>query len=183
MAKYARILNGRVAEILQLDADPAALFHADLVATMRPATPDVEEGWSWDGTKFSPAPAPALEDLRAAKIATIIAATDADLARGAPVEGGLRVALDDGSRADLTALASTATAVVISNGAIAWPDSYARGWITMENVRVPLATASEALAFAAAVGGYYSAIVQHRRDLKDAALAATSAEELDAITV
>lgn len=128
-------------------------------------------------------PLPTLEDLRAAKIAAILVATGEDLAHGAPVAGGLHVALDDGSRSDLTALASTATAVMISNGAIAWPDSYARGWITVENERVPLATPSEGLAFAAAVGGYYSAIVQHRRDLKDAALAATSAAELDAIMV
>ena len=146
------------------------------------APDNVVAGFIYSGGGFSPPP-PMLEDLRAAKIAEIIAETDADLARGAPVDGGLHVSLDDGSRSDLTALASTATAVLISNGAIAWPDSYARGWITVENARVPLPTASEGLAFAAAVGGYYSAIVQHRRDLKDAALAATSAAELEAITV
>lgn len=135
-----------------------------------------------NGYSASP-PAPTLEDLRAAKIEEINEVFNACIAAGAPVADDLHVALDDGSRTDLTALASTATAVMISNGAIAWPDSYARGWITVENIRVPLPTASDGLAFAAAVGGYYSAIVQQWRDLKDAALAATSAAELDAIAV
>lgn len=137
---------------------------------------------TWTGSGWSLA-APTIDELRAAKIAAITAATGEDLARGAPVDGGLHVALDDGSRADLTALASTAVAVLISGGSVTWPESYAQGWITVENTRVPLPTASDGLAFAAAVGGYYSAIIQHRRDLKDAALAAPSAAELDAIVV
>ena len=39
------------------------------------------------------------------------------------------------------------------------------------------------LALAASVGDWYAAIVQHRRDLKDAALAAEDAAALDAIDV
>jgi hypothetical protein len=129
------------------------------------------------------APGPTMDDLRAAKLLAIVAKANDLLSAGAPVSGGLHVALDDGSRTDLTALASTATAVLISSGTVTWPDSYSRGWITIENVRVPLATAADGLAFAASVGNYYSAIMQHRRDLKDAALASSDEAALDAIDI
>ena len=122
-----------------------------------------------------------IDDLRAAKIAAIVAAADALLATGAPVNGGLHVALDDGARADLTAMATTATAA--ASGAIAWPEAYARGWITIENTRIPIVTPAAGLTLAASVGDWYAAIVQHRRDLKDAALAAEDAAALDAIDV
>lgn len=125
------------------------------------------------------APEPTIEDLRSAKIAAINMAADALLGAGAPVDGGLHVALDDGSRADLTAMAATATAALA--GAISWPEGYARGWITIENVPIPLATAAVGLTLAATVGDWYAAIIQHRRDLKDAALAAADKAALDAI--
>ncbi|MBS1168037.1 MAG: hypothetical protein H6R00_4062 [Proteobacteria bacterium] len=128
-----------------------------------------------------PVPEPTIEDLRAAKIAAITSTAAALLDKGAPVDGGLHVALDDGSRADLTAMAATATAA--ASGAVSWPDSYARGWIAIENVRIPLATPAAGLALAASAGDYYAAIVQHRRDLKDAALVAEDAATLDAIDV
>ncbi|MCM5557345.1 hypothetical protein [Pleomorphomonas sp. JP5] len=132
----------------------------------------------WDGTAWTDRPA-SLEDLRAVKLAAISSAADALLASGAPVSGGLHIALDDGSRSDLTAMAATATAA--SAGAVSWPDSYSRGWITIENIRIPLATPAAGLTLAASVGEYYAAVVQHRRDLKDAALAAVDAAALDAI--
>lgn len=128
--------------------------------------PDLEPTWS-------------LDDIRAAKLAAISATADALLATGVPIDGGLHIALDDGSRADLTAMAATATAA--SAGAVTWPESYSRGWISVENVRIPLATPVAGLTLAASVGNWYAAIVQHRRDLKDAALAAEDAAALDAI--
>lgn len=124
---------------------------------------------------------PGMDDIRAAKIAAISASADALLSAGAPVASGLHVALDDGSRADLTAMASTATAA--SASAVSWPESYSRGWITIENVRIPLATPADGLALAASVGDWYAAVIQHRRDLKDAALAAGDAAALDAIDI
>lgn len=126
-------------------------------------------------------PAPSLDDLRTAKIAAIVAASATRLATGAPINSALHVALDDGSRADLTAMAATATVAV--SGAVPWPDSYARGWIAIENVRIPLPKPADGLALASAVGNYYAAIVQHRRDLKDAALAARDEEALSAVDV
>ena len=136
--------------------------------------------WLADGNVISPF-ASTLDDLRAAKLAAITSAANALLAAGAPVTGGLHVALDDGSRADLTAMAATASAAL--TGAVSWPESYARGWIAVENVRIPLATPADGLTLAASVGDWYAAVIQHRRDLKDAALAAEDAAALDAIDV
>ncbi len=124
-------------------------------------------------------PPPSMADLRTAKIVSITKAADAMLAAGAPVSGGLHVALDDSSRQDVTALGTTAATAL--GGAVPWPDSYSRGWISIENVRIPLPTPTDGLMLAASVGNYYAAIVQHRRDLKDLALAATDADDLDAI--
>lgn len=126
-------------------------------------------------------PDPTLDDLRAAKLDGINATAAALLAAGAPVAGGLHVALDDGSRADLTAMAATATAA--SAGSVSWPESYSRGWIAIENTRIPLPTPADGLALAAAVGNYYAGLIQYRRDLKDAALAAEDEAALAAIDI
>lgn len=134
--------------------------------------------WLLAGNQIEPF-ASSLDNLRSAKLAAIYMIADALLAAGALVDGGLHIALDDGSRADLTAMAATATAA--SAGAVSWPESYSRGWIAIENVRIPLATPADGLALAASVGEYYAALVQHRRDLKDAALAAGDEAALDAI--
>jgi hypothetical protein len=142
------------------------------------ATDEVFQGWRHDGASFH-APTRPVEDLRSEKTADIVAKANELLTAGAPVTGGLHVALDDGSRADLTAMAQMATNAM--GGALAWSDSYARGWITVENIRIPLATPAEGLALAASVGNFYAAVMQHRRDLKDAALAAKDAAALDAI--
>jgi len=126
-------------------------------------------------------PPPTFEELRSSKIAAIVSAANALLITGAPVDSTLHIALDDGSRADLTAMAATATAA--ASGSVPWPESYARGWITIENIRIPLTTPSAGLALAASVGNYYAALIQHRRDLKDAALAAEDEAALDAIDI
>ena len=138
-------------------------------------------GWTFDGANWAPPVGPllSLDDLRTLKIAAITSAANALLAAGAPATGGLHVALDDGSRSDLTAMAATASAA--ASGAVSWPESYARGWIAVENVRIPLPTPADGLALAASAGDWYAAVVQHRRDLKDAALAAEDAAALDAI--
>lgn len=135
--------------------------------------PDGAGGWT--------AEEPTIVDLRSAKLDTIVAKASELLGAGAPTSHGLRIALDDASRSDLTAMAATATAA--ASGAVAWPESYSRGWISIENVRIPLPTPIDGLTLAASAGDYYAAIVQHRRDLKDASLAAASAAVLDAIDV
>jgi hypothetical protein len=130
-------------------------------------------------------PAPTLAEARAAKVAAINAQRDLVLAAGAPY-GSARIAVHDGARADLSGMAAYATTVLITAATpapIAWPDSYALGWIATDNSRVPLPTAADGLALAAAVGAWYGAVVQHARTLKDQALAAADLAALDAIDV
>jgi len=125
-----------------------------------------------------------LEELCAAKIGAINTHASMLQAIGAPVISGgdmLHIALDDGSRADMTAMGATAGLAMA--GLVPWPDDYARGWISLENLRIPLPSASDGYALAQAVGAYYAALRQHCRDLKDAALAAADAAGLDAIDI
>ncbi|WP_336801813.1 DUF4376 domain-containing protein [Kaistia sp. MMO-174] len=119
-----------------------------------------------------------LDETRAAKFLAIVAQTEARLAAGAPV-GGLHVALDADARADMGAVATTAIAA--REGAVPWPEGYARGFITIENVRIPMPTPAEGLAVAAVVGDHYAALRQHSRDLKDLVEAAETIADVDAI--
>lgn len=172
------VTNGIVTNTVMLedDANPA-----DFGATAGPQEAAV--GWSFDGANWAapPEPAPSFEDLRKTKLDDITTFGDTLLSAGARVTNGLHVALDDSSRQDMTAMGTTALAA--ASGSIPWPDSYSRGWITIENVRIPLATPAAGLTLAASVGNYYAAVVQHRRDLKDQALAAVDAAALDAIDI
>jgi hypothetical protein len=73
------------------------------------------------------------------------------------------------------------TAIAASSGAVPWPEGYARGFITIENVRIPMPTPPDGLGLAAVVGDYYAELRQHARDLKDLAEAAETIADLDAI--
>lgn len=137
-------------------------------------------GYEFSGVEWIRKP-PTIVDLRASKAAAIVTKADTLLTVGAPADSGLHVALDERSLSDLAIMSGIATAA--ASGAVVWPDSYVRGWITVENVRIPLATPIAGLALAASVGNYYAAIVQHRRDLKDATLAAGDATVLEAIDI
>lgn len=116
-----------------------------------------------------------LADLVTAKVAAINLKRDEVLALGAPA-GGRRINVDDGARADIGGMGTTALASIVTGGVVPWPESYAMGWIAIDNQRVPLATPADALAFGAAVGDFYGTAVQNARTLKDAALAAAAAE-------
>ncbi|WP_336801723.1 DUF4376 domain-containing protein [Kaistia sp. MMO-174] len=120
-----------------------------------------------------------LEDLRAAKLDAIRDRTSLALQEGAPVPGGLHISLDDGARADVGSMATTAIAA--AGGYVPWPESYIRGFIAIENIRIPMTTPADGLALASVVGDFYAQIRQHSRDLKDAAEAATSKTALAAI--
>lgn len=109
-----------------------------------------------------------LEMRRATKVGAIDAERDRRLGLGALHEGR-RFSMSDTSRTDLGGMATTAALVLA--GALPWPESYAQGWISLDNSRLPLPTPAEGIALAAVVGVTYSAIVQHARTLKDAALA------------
>lgn len=129
-----------------------------------------------------PAPPSQFEANRLAVLAQIVAKVEALLAAGATIEHEeqiLHVALTDASRADVGGMATTAMAAI--GGAVPWPTSYSRGWITVENVRIPMPTPADGLSLAAQVGDYYASVVQNGRDLKDAVLAAEDQSDLDAI--
>lgn len=128
-------------------------------------------------------PVPTMEAARVAKVEAINARRDLALSVGAPY-GAARIAVHDGARADLSGMAAYATTVLITAATpapIAWPGSYALGWIATDNSRVPLPTAADGLALAAAVGAWYGAVVQHARTLKDEALAAADLASIEAI--
>lgn len=121
---------------------------------------------------------------RARKIQQVNRKVERLIAAGAPVATGeetLHIDMSDGSRADLTAMG--ATAIAAASEALPWPESYQLGWITRENVRIPLATPADGLVLAAGVGDLYAQIRQRGRDLKDAALAAQDDAALDAIDI
>ena len=60
MPRYARIVAGAVAELIDLPIGvlPAARFHPAIADACVPAGQDIVVGALWDGAHFSPAPAP-----------------------------------------------------------------------------------------------------------------------------
>lgn len=122
--------------------------------------------------------AAALAARRAAMTAAVEARKAALVGAGAPY-GGLHIALDIGSRADLGGMATTAALAAAET--VPWPADYAAGWISAENDRIPLDTPADGIALAAAAGAHYAAIVQRARTLKDAVLAAEDAAALDGV--
>lgn len=137
-------------------------------------------GWIVTDGALVPAPL-SIEDTRIMRIAAVDRRRDGLLALGAPA-GGYHIALDEGGiRSDMGSMATTALAAI--SGAVPWPIAYQRGWITIENIRIPLPTPADGLALAASVGAWYAGLVQHARDLKDALLAAGDEAALDAIDI
>jgi hypothetical protein len=72
MKTFARILDGRVAELLGTADDIRGLFHPSLVWVEVPEGQEVHENWTYDGTGFTPpmpepavSSAPSTAELRA----------------------------------------------------------------------------------------------------------------------
>lgn len=59
MRTYARVQDGSVAELLKTGSDITQLFHPSLVWIDVSADPQIQEGWRFDGKKFSPPQEPA----------------------------------------------------------------------------------------------------------------------------
>jgi hypothetical protein len=59
MKKFARIKDGRVAELLMTEGDIAAMFNPAIVWIDVSSGPGIAEGWSFDGANFGPRPPPA----------------------------------------------------------------------------------------------------------------------------
>lgn len=190
MKTWARLdQDDRVIEIFSFHTDPTHLFNPSWTWVECP--PGTKQHAVLNGAVFEnpdepePVDPPTpIEASRDVKIAQVTAKVAERLAAGRTIlhEGQiLRIDMDDGSRADLIGMATTAIAA--ASGSLPWPDSYAQGWITRENVRVPLVTPDDGLMLAAQVGDYYACIRQNGRNLKDAALAAEDQAALDAVDV
>ena len=123
-------------------------------------------------------PAPTLAQVQAAKVAAVQAQFATLLAAGLSYQGQ-HVAIDDGSRANLTACA--VEAVLCAQGASTWPANYAKGWITLEGGRIALPAYTDGLALAQAAGNYYAALAQHGQDLENAVTAATTLAAAQAV--
>ena len=82
MRTYARIHDGRVAEILKTEGDIKAMFHPSLAWVDITAQPNVVEGWHFDGTKFTAPPAapPADAVVTVAELQAQLARLSAQLA-------------------------------------------------------------------------------------------------------
>ncbi|GAC1040834.1 DUF4376 domain-containing protein [Rhizobium sp. No.120] len=180
---FARIEGGAVVELITLpdEIELSDAFHSEIVATIMACGEAVKPGWRYDGNAFSAPVGPSFVDMKARKQGAVEAKVVSLLAAGAPVPGGLHVALDDSSRADMAAMATTAIAA--SAGAVVWPDSYKEGWISIENSRIPLAAPAAGLALAAGVGDYYAKVRQNGRTLKDAIAAAADETVLGSVDI
>lgn len=110
---------------------------------------------------------------RVAKVQAVNRERDRRLAEGAPY-GGRRVEVSDRGRADLGGMVSAA--MLANAGLTPWGEGYARGWIAMDNERIPLPTPAAGIQLAATVGDWYGRVMQHARDLKDAAEAGNPAD-------
>ena len=83
MKTYARIQDGLVAETLKTEGDITSMFNPALVWVDVSSRPDIAEGWQFDGTNFSPPPAPPPAAPATATIAELqaqLAALSAQLA-------------------------------------------------------------------------------------------------------
>lgn len=121
---------------------------------------------------------PTIEAQRLAKVAAIDQTKAARFAAGAPF-GAQRIAVDDRSRTDMVSMAVAAD--LAARGVVPWSQGYTDGWICIDNTRLPLPAPADGLALAAHVGDWYARTIQRARDLKDAALAAATVGDLDAI--
>lgn len=181
MKKYARVDNGTVVEIVFADEPIADLYHPDIAATFIEARDPVDIGWKYSGTEFTEPPPIGLGVLKAGKVAQVNNLLLARLATGYVLPGGFHIAISDEVERRLTSMGTTAGFAVL--GITSWPEDYRRGWITEENIRYALPEPADGLALATAVGAYTAALIQHARDLKDAALTAQDAAALDAIDI
>lgn len=129
---------------------------------------------------------PSLDDAKAARLSDARAELASRLAAGLLV-GSLHVAIDAESRSNLQAVVLAAG--LVKDGSATWnqqdgsslPDfrDYARGWISMEGDRIPLATPADGVGLALKVSAYYSALVQREQDLENEINASSDPASVD----
>jgi hypothetical protein len=173
--QYARIEDGRVAELVELAGDPAEHFHPSLVFV--PAPEGCAVGWQLANDVLA-APPVDLAALRADRHMAV------DLAFRSRVDAGLAFAgkvyqIDDESRSNIQGIALRAGLKALAVPGITWPeDGYP--WRTLDNTWTPLSVA-DFLAMAQAAADLYTTIRVRYADLKDAVAAATDQATIAAI--
>lgn len=75
------------------------------------------------------------------------------------------IPLQSDTRGDISGMTTAALAVVL--GVMTWPESYARGWITVDGSRFVLPTPQDGVALAQKYAEYYSDLAQSDQDLED----------------
>jgi hypothetical protein len=111
---FARVVSGIVVEIITLpeDVTPAKAFHADIAATLAPATASITVGQSFADGAFGPPPAPP-----APTTAQLLAYAAAK--QSAIMDGGLTVNVAAAGQPSLTVEVTTTSAyLTLLNGAV-----------------------------------------------------------------
>lgn len=174
---WFRLENSVVVEISNVD--PSERFHPSLIWVE--SNEEVTIGQTFRDGDFIPTDVNNLDTLKSSLLSEIKSKEIAVLFSGAPFRASQHIALDDVSRVDLGAMAMTASAAL--SGQVDWPASYSRGWISVENTRIPLKTAKDGISLAAFAGDFYAKVKQHARDLKDKVTEANSADDISAIDI
>jgi Domain of unknown function (DUF4376) len=173
--RYARIQDGVVAELVELEGDPAECFHPSLVFV--PAPEGCAEGWVVQGG-VPVAPPVDLAALRTARHAAIEAAFTARITAGLAFAGKV-YQVDDESRLNIQGIALRAGLMALGVPGITWPEG-GYSWRTLDNSWTPLSVA-QFLAMAQAAADLYTAIRVRYGNLKDALAAAADQAAIAAI--
>ena len=132
--RYAQILNGQAHWVFESGEKPEFAPNIVLVEV----GPEVQEGWRWDGKKFTPPQSPnepaeqTLEEVKAAKLAELAEARWREETGGLTLPDGTIVKTDRESQALLTGAALSAT---LDPGTdIEWKG--VNGWVTLTSAQV-----------------------------------------------
>jgi hypothetical protein len=159
MTRFARIADGRVAEVITLgEVDPADALHPDIAATLVAATAEAEQGWGYaDGVFSAPPPPPApppearLASARAECARRIFARASAVTQQNMSLHVGLLAAIPEGKRtaADKADLEAALDGKVWIDAMRArWPEIAAEGLDPADDANWPKPSAA-AVALAA----------------------------------
>lgn len=144
MARYARVSDGVVEEIIVLEAgfDLDSAFHPDVVATMHACGTEVGEGWTFDGAVFA---APVVAPPDKATLKVYAASKRWQVETGGITVAGAAVKTDRASQAMITG----AFAYAQANPSASIAFKAADGFVML--------TAAEVEAIAKAVGAHVQA--------------------------
>ncbi|MBX9942939.1 MAG: hypothetical protein K2Y40_02560 [Reyranella sp.] len=174
--KYARIEQGKVIELVEIEGDPAEQFHESLTFVAAPQGCAV--GWLMQGG-VPVAPPIDVEPLRAAKRAAIDRAYHAAIERGLPFGDGDAIQIDAESRQNLAARATRAGFVIQNTAGFTWPPG-GMAYRTRNNLW-PVFTPAEMVALSQQVDDLFTAIRIRYAALKGDCKNAGSAEVIAGI--